>query len=218
VTVADLIRRLADYPPKAEIILIGLEEPWLVDKLDALREMRDNAEGDDQPEPGEAPLAYTERMAGERSLNMLYIDAEPDRGYNPYRAGALEQLLEDEVCRPTNECEHGINREDGCPECEMRASIIEAGGDPLRNAVEEHLSQLLEDASAWATAKLTEPWPDPSAIRIMMREQFDDRFDSAAYEATDMPTEVCDDPGLWTAFEDIVMERANTAARKVRGR
>lgn len=140
----------------------------------------------------------------------LHVDGISTEG-NAYRRGALEQLF-DEVSTGIAPC--------GATHTE----IIEAGGmvvpieDEVRQAIEGPLSLLLEEATAFVTAALLEDWPDPDGIRSQANDLYWARLDDELRNTpADIPEDVREYTSAWQVFIGLVFERANKAAKAVRG-
>ena len=222
-TIRELITRLADYPPDAEIHLIGLEDPWLADRRETVAMMADKKDALD----GEGTLEYAQRWCDEYGGNMLYIDAEATDD-NAYRRGALEQLF-DEVSTGITEDDipHGQTREASGLHIPTDAEVAQweaSGGTPtdieieVRVALETHFGLFLEEATTFVTVALLEDWPDPDGIRERASEHYWARLnDELENTGADISCDVREYDEAWDVFIDLVFERANKAARAVRG-
>lgn len=192
-TVRELITKLANFPP------------------DARASVGDERDGTIHP----ISDVTIESQFGEPDIDgsLLIIVDESETDDNAYRRGALDQLF-DEVSTGIAPC--------GATHAEVR----EAGGEPegldldamVRTAIEDHLDLLLTEASAFVTSALLGDWPDPDGIREQASDLYWARLDD---ELRNLPEEVPEDvreyTSAWDVFIGLVFDRANEAARKVRG-
>lgn len=202
-TVRELITRLANFPPSANVS-VGDERDGTIH--------------------GIADVTI-EAQFGESNVDgsLLIIVDESETESNAYRRGALDQLF-DEVSTGIAPCgaTHEEIREASGENDGHRLLVAEPEGLDLdamvRAAIENHLDLLLAEATGFVSMKLLEDWPDPDGIREMANERYWGRLDDELRNTpVDIPDEVREYDGAWDVFIGLVFDRAHKAAKAVRG-
>lgn len=195
--VRDLITLLADYPPNAEIHLIGLEEPWLADR-------------------SEYTLDEAQALCEDCSGNMLLIDGRKTDD-NAYRRGALEQLF-DEVSTGIKDRPDG-RRLDAAESGVRHDDIRAAGGDPTGSALEEHFDLFIAEVASFISTERLGDWPTEDGIREKVDELFEVRFwDELENTGADIDDDVREDPGAWERLVQLAIGRAGRMVGAAHGR